>query len=90
MDPPIGFTGPSGIMPTEFQESDHFVPIEDRWRLGYPAWDRYGKGHPITDDYPYSPGRWFDPYNQNVFKGDYPIYRAAHVSRYHRGRQPRL
>ena len=73
MDPPIGFTGPSGVMPTEFQESDHFVPIEDRWRIGYPAWDRYGKGHPVTDDYPYSPGRWFDPYNQNVFKGDYPI-----------------
>jgi hypothetical protein len=74
MDPPIGYTGPSGIMPTEFQESDHFVPIEDRWRLGYPEWDRYGKMHPVTDDYPYSPGRWFDPYNQNVFKGDYPIY----------------
>ena len=73
MDPPIGFTGPSGVLPTDFQESDHFVPVEDRWRLGYPAWDRYGKGHPITDDYPYSAGRWFDPYNQNVFKGDYPI-----------------
>ena len=28
---------------------------------------------PDQDDYPYSPGRWFDPYNQNVFKGDYPI-----------------
>ena len=74
MDPPMGYSGRSGILPTEFQESDHFVPIEDRWRLGYPAWDRYGKGHPIADDYPYSPGRWFDPYNQNVWKGDYPIY----------------
>ena len=73
-DPPVGFTGPSSVMPTEFQESDHFVPVEDRWRLGYPSWDRYGKGHPITDDYPYSAGRWFDPYNQNVFKGDYPIF----------------
>jgi hypothetical protein len=74
MDPPIGFTGRSGIMPTEFQESDHFVPIEDRWRIGYPAWDRYGKGHPVNDDYPYSPGRWFDPFNQNVLKADYPIF----------------
>ncbi len=73
VDPPVGFTGPTSVMPTEFQESDHFVPVPDRWRLGYPAWDRYGKGHPITDDYPYSAGRWFDPYNQNVFKGDYPI-----------------
>lgn len=73
MDPPIGYTGPSGVMPTEDQESSHFVPIEDRWRIGYPAWDRSGKGHPLLDDYPYLPGRWFDPFNQNVFKGDYPI-----------------
>jgi hypothetical protein len=71
--PPIGYTGPSGVLPTETQESSHFVPIEDRWRIGYPAWDRYDKGHPITDDYPYMPGRWFDPFNQNVFKGDYPF-----------------
>ncbi|MFI5456225.1 MAG: hypothetical protein ACHRXM_12325 [Isosphaerales bacterium] len=72
-DPPHGYSGPSGVLPAEEQESSHFVPIEDRWRLGYPAWDRYGKGHPLVDDYPYLPGRWFDPYNQNVFKGDYPI-----------------
>lgn len=71
--PPMGYTGPSGVLPMESQESSHFVPIEDRWRIGYPAWDRYDKGHPITDDYPYMPGRWFDPYCQNVFKGDYPI-----------------
>ena len=65
--------GQSGVMPTEEQESSHFVPIEDRWRIGYPDWDRYGKGHPILDDYPYLSGRWFDVFNQNVFKGDYPI-----------------
>ena len=73
MGPPIGFTGPSGVLPTEEQESSHFVPVEDRWRIGYPDWDRYGKGHPILDDYPYLSGRWFDVFNQNVFKGDYPI-----------------
>ena len=73
MDPPIGYTGPSGVLPTEAQQSSHFVPVEDRWRIGYPDRDRYGKGHPILDDYPYLSGRWFDPYNQNVFKGDYPI-----------------
>jgi hypothetical protein len=73
MQPPIGFTGPSGVMPTEDQESSHFVPIDDRWRIGYPDWDRYGNKHPFLDDYPYLAGRWFDAYNQNVFKGDYPI-----------------
>ena len=53
--------------------SPHFVPIEDRWRIGFPEWDRYGHGHPLIDDYPYTEGRWWDPYNQNVLKGDYPI-----------------
>src|SRR3954453_3056790 len=71
--PPLGYTGPSGVMPTESQTSSHFVPIEDRWRLGFPEWDRYGKGHPLIDDYPYALGRLLGPYNQNVFKGDYPI-----------------
>jgi hypothetical protein len=68
-----GFTGPSGILPTESQQSNHFIPVEDRWRLDYPEWDRYGKGHPSQDDYPFIEGAWWDPYNQNVLKGDYPI-----------------
>jgi hypothetical protein len=72
-DPPLGFTGPSGIAPRDVQESSHFVPVEDRWRIGFPEWDRYGKGHPLVDDYPYVEGHWWDPFNQNVLKGDYPI-----------------
>lgn len=72
-DPPRGFTGPSGIIPTEQQESSHFVPVPDRWRLGYPRVDRYGLGYPYTVDYIGTPGHWWDPYNQNVLKGDYPI-----------------
>lgn len=70
---PLGFTGPSSVLPSERQTSQHFVPIEDRWRMGFPEWDRYGKGHPILDDYPYVQGAWYDPYNQNVLKGDYPL-----------------
>jgi hypothetical protein len=73
IDPPLGFSGPSGVAPSEVQESSHFVPLEDRWRIGFPAWDRYGKGHPLLDDYPYVEGHWWDPFNQNVLKGDYPI-----------------
>lgn len=72
-DPPNGFTGPSSVEPSESQTSAHFVPIEDRWRIGFPEWDRYGKGHPVGDDYPFMLGRLLDPYNQNVLKGDYPI-----------------
>jgi len=73
VDPPLGYTGPSGILPRDSQENSHFVPMEDRWRIGFPAWDRYNQGHPLGKDYPYKEGHWWDPYNENVLKGDYPI-----------------
>jgi hypothetical protein len=72
-DAPRGFTGPSGIMPTETQQDSHFVPVPDRWRTGYPRVDRYGLSYPYTVDYIGTEGHWWDPYNQNVLKGDYPI-----------------
>jgi hypothetical protein len=70
---PLGFSGKSGILPTEVQENEHFVPVTDRWRSGFPDWDRYGDGPPIGVDTPYKKGHWWDPYNQNVLKGDYPF-----------------
>jgi hypothetical protein len=73
VDAPIGFTGPSGVVVEEEQDDPHFVPMPDRWRIGFPEWDRYDKGHPPVFDYPYKKGHWWDPYNQNVLKGDYPI-----------------
>lgn len=71
---PSGFTGPSGVAPQEFPALPDFEPLEDRWRLGFPLWDRYGRGHPRLDDYPYVPGNILNPYRQNVLKGDYPIF----------------
>jgi len=73
IDPPRGFTGPSGIIPTERQEDSHFIPQPDRWRNGYARTDRYGVSYPWTVDYIGVEGHWWDPYNQNVLKGDYPI-----------------
>jgi hypothetical protein len=73
VEPPLGFAGRSSVLPSEVQETSHFVPMEDRWRLGFPDWDRYGKGHPRLDDYPYVEGNLWNPYKQNVLKGDYPI-----------------
>lgn len=72
-DGPLGFAGRSGVAQREGQTEKQFQPIEDRWRVGFPQWDRYGRGHPVNDDYPFVPGRWWDPYNQNILKGDYPI-----------------
>jgi hypothetical protein len=66
-DSPVGFTG-SGSRPTGGRVGDESIPIEDRWRLGLPAWDRSQ-----SYEAPYHRGRAYDPYNQNVLKGDYPI-----------------
>ena len=73
-DAPLGFAGESGVLPRDSQESSDFIPIEDRWRIGFPTWDRYDKGHPREDDYPYVEGNIWNPYEQNVLKGDYPIF----------------
>ncbi|MEO2015043.1 MAG: hypothetical protein ABGZ53_11805, partial [Fuerstiella sp.] len=73
LEAPLGFAGPSSVMPSESQQNVHFVPIEDRWRIGFSEWDRYGGGNPDVDDQPYEIGHWWDPYNQNKFKGDYPV-----------------
>ena len=70
MDLPMGFAGPSGVRPGPIQITNDFIPIPDRWRLGFPAWDRY-PGQP--GEFPYVQGHWWDPYSQNVLKGDYPI-----------------
>jgi len=45
--------------------SGTFLPFPDRWRIGQPE----GYAPNVR-----SPGGFLDPYNQNVFKGDYPIY----------------
>ncbi|MEP6570513.1 MAG: carboxypeptidase-like regulatory domain-containing protein [Acidobacteriota bacterium] len=45
----------------------------DRWRVGFPEYDRYGDRAARGRDIPFKRGRWLDPYNQSVLKGDYPI-----------------
>lgn len=72
-DAPLGFSGPSGVLPSGIQEDSHFVPMEDRWRIGFPEWDRDEDPNTWMTDSPYVEGRLIDPYNQNVLKGDYPI-----------------
>ena len=78
---PTGYSGSSGVLAPDYPVDQHFVPIADRWRLGYPEWDRYGEDHsvfcggdPFEEDAPYARGAWYNPYRQNMLKGDYPIY----------------
>jgi hypothetical protein len=60
-DPPRGFAGPSRIDNSD-QMTPDFVPTSDRWRIGYPEDPRFERG------------KWYNPYRQNVLKGDYPIF----------------
>ena len=55
---------------TEIPANPDFEPVTDRWRLGLPQWHRY----PDTDNRnPITEGHWWDPYDQHVLKGDYPL-----------------
>jgi hypothetical protein len=45
----------------------------DRWRIAFPEYDRYGDRGERGRDIPFKRGRWWDPYNQSMLKGDYPI-----------------
>jgi len=67
---PIGYAGRTPTSPGA-PGADDFLPIEDRWRIAFPDWDRYAHGRRRAA--PYTHGRWYDPYHQNVLKADYPI-----------------
>ena len=58
---------------TEPQSSAQRRETPDRWRVGFPEYDRYGDRGARGRDIPFKKGRWLDPYNQSVLKGDYPI-----------------
>ena len=46
-----------------------FTPVPSRWKYDWPAYRRYGP----PGEFPYVAGHWYDPFNRNKFKGDYPI-----------------
>lgn len=46
----------------------------DRWRYQFPEYDRYGDQGAQGRDIPFRRGnRWYNPYDRNVLKGDYPV-----------------
>jgi hypothetical protein len=67
---------PSGEMsPLEPLPPDDkvFIPMPDRWDYQFPPYRRYNE--PIEPgEYPYTVGHWYDPFNRNKLKGDYPIF----------------
>lgn len=51
-------------------ESANFSPEPDRWDTAMPEWRRYEQQR----NAPYVKGHWYDPFNRNRLKGDYPIF----------------
>lgn len=71
-DKPTGHAGANTVQ-SEPQSSPDRREARDRWRVGFPEYDRYGDRAARGRDIPFRRGRWWDPYNQNLLKGDYPI-----------------
>lgn len=48
--------------------------VRDRWRYQFPEYDRYGDKGARGRDIPFRQNnKWYNPYDRNVVKGDYPI-----------------
>jgi len=58
---------PPALLPPSEQV---FIPVPDRWSLALPEWKRYAR----EGEFPYTKGRWWDPFNLNRLKGDRPLW----------------
>jgi hypothetical protein len=69
---PSGHAGESGVE-TEAATRPDRVPVRDRWRVGFPEYERYG-GVAGGRDIPFRRGGALNPYDQSILKGDYPVF----------------
>ena len=69
---PIGYGGKKTVSSAPQTMPDR-GEVRDRWRIGFPEYDRYGDRGARGRDIPFKKGHWWDPYDQSVLKGDYPI-----------------
>jgi hypothetical protein len=70
---PLGAAGDVSVE-SEPQTQPDRQAVRDRWRIGFPEYDRYGDKGARGRDIPFKKGRWYDPYNQSKLKGDYPVF----------------
>jgi hypothetical protein len=73
---PNGYAGSSSVDAEAPTRPDR-VPVRDRWRIGFPEYQRYG-GVAAGRDIPFRRGGTLNPYDQSILKGDYPIF-GQHV-----------
>ncbi|PYS42298.1 MAG: hypothetical protein DMF71_09600 [Acidobacteria bacterium] len=69
---PLGAAGQESVK-SEPQTQPGRREVRDRWRVGFPEYDRYGDKGARGRDIPFTKGHWYDPYHQSKIKGDYPI-----------------
>ncbi len=68
-EPPPAATGePRPLLPLPPRDAV-FNVIPNRWGYEFPDYRRYAQ----KGEYPYVKGHWYDPFNRNKLKGDYPI-----------------
>ena len=68
-EPPPQTTGePRPLLPLPSRDTI-FDVIPNRWSYELPDYRRYAQ----QGEYPYVKGHWYDPFNRNKLKGDYPI-----------------
>ena len=58
------------ITPEEPQGTVAYSAQPYRWTVEMPAWQRYEK----RGEFPYVRSHWYDPFDRNRLKGDYPIF----------------
>ena len=66
LTPPPAYSGPQ-LVP---RDSEIFSPQAYRWTVEMPEWNRYAK----QGEFPYTTSHWYDPFDRNRLKGDYPIF----------------
>src|SRR5262249_40902931 len=59
--------------PEVFPDANVMSQAPDRWNTSMPAWRRYTR----RGEFPYASSHWWDPFNQNLLKGDKPIFGQA-------------
>src|SRR5712691_8719062 len=69
---PSGAAGEKSVESEPQTQTDRRA-VRDRWRIGFPEYDRYGDKGARGRDIPFTKGHWYDPYHQSKLKGDYPI-----------------
>ncbi len=69
---PPGYTG-DGTIASAPMTTPGRREVRDRWRIAFPEYDRYGDFN-RGRDVPFRKGKWYNPYDLNLIKGDYPIF----------------